>query len=83
MLIIVISVSYFILQFLAWSFASGNTAVNMDYSFLGRLWPVLSFPIFWIAPKDLSNFLFWLLFCVNSIIWGLLGFLILSLMAKK
>ena len=68
---ILTSVIHFVLQFIAWGFAPGNTAKDLSHSFISHLWPFLSFPIFWIFKKGGGNFYFWMLFLTNSIIWGL------------
>jgi hypothetical protein len=79
---IIIAVLHCILQFVAWGFASGNTAIDLSHSFVSKWWPVLSFPAFWTFPKDWSNSYFWMVFYTNSIIWGLAGSVILLLIRK-
>ena len=76
------SVTHFALQFIAWSFALGNTAVDLTQSPLSRLWPVLSFPLFRITPEAWSNATFWGIAVGNSFIWGLIGFSLIGLVRK-
>ena len=76
---IIIFVLHSTLQFIVWSIAPGNTVFNQTNPFLSGLWPVLSFPLFYMVSQDWGNLYFWLVFCVNSIIWamGLTGLVFL------
>lgn len=67
---------HFIMQFLAWSFAPGNTARDLSHLWISKWWSVMSFPTFWMLPQgwDAPNeWLFWGAFLLNSIVWGLAG----------
>ncbi len=79
---LVLSISHLILQFFAWSFAPGNTARDLSHTFFGRSWPIVSFPVFWMLPKDFDASFFWVPFVANSIIWGVSGSVVIFLIRK-
>ena len=80
---ICVAVSHFILQFIAWSMAPGNTARDMSHLLVSKFWPALSFPIFWIFPGGSSNWYFWGLLSLNSAIWGLAFLAIVALVKRS
>lgn len=72
-MILIVATVHFILQFIAWSFAPGNTARDLSHLFISKWWKVLSFPVFWLPIRDGSNVYFWVLLLTNSIVWGLVA----------
>jgi hypothetical protein len=69
---VLVSVVHFILQFIAWSYSSGNmaTIAQTQTGLQGISWPILSFPIFWFIPQSVTTEFFWSTLVVNSIVWG-------------
>lgn len=67
---IVIVFVHLTLQFLAWSFALGNTVFKQTNIIAKIAWPILSFPMFWILPGKFSDSYFWSVFLFNSICWA-------------
>ncbi len=65
-------VSHFLIQFVSWSFALGNTAVTGTNIF-NIIWKIMSFPFFYSLPQDWVNRFFWFVFVGNSLAWGLLA----------
>ena len=63
---------HLVLQFIAWSYSSGNTATITDnQNFLQRVvWPIFSFPTFWLLSEPLTTEFFWITLVINSAIWG-------------
>lgn len=79
---ILVFIFHFILQFLSWSFAPGNAAVTQQ-NLISKLWPIVSFPIFSVVPKDLIGQYFWLSSFINSTIWALFGVGFLRILFKS
>ena len=72
-LFVALSFTHYVLQFFAWSYASGNTALAADN--LGYwqhiAWPVLSFPAFWLFSNWATEY-FGTVSLFNSLFWGFL-----------
>ncbi len=62
---------HYIFQFYAWGIAPGNTVFNQTNNLLSRLWPIFSFPVFYIIPRDWANYSFQFMTVINSLIWAL------------
>lgn len=77
-LMAIIFVLHSIMQFISWSLAPGNTMVKQS-NLISQLWPIFSFPLFYLVPQDWSNANFWIVFCANSIIWAvsLMGLIVI------
>ena len=60
---------HLIVQFFAWSVAPGNTA--RPEAAIYCLWPIVSFPTFYVAPSSVATAMFWPLCLLNSAIWGM------------
>ena len=69
---VLVSGIHFILQFIAWSYTSGNTAtISETQNVFQRIgWPILSFPTFWLLPQSFTTDFFWGALVTNSTIWG-------------
>ena len=81
-----ITVLHFTVQFLAWSFAPGNTARDLAHLWISKLWPIVSFPLFRFLPRGWdfwSEWQVWGTFCLNSVLWGLVGGLAVACFTRK
>ena len=70
--LVAVFICHSLLQFYSWSVAAGNTA-KPSTAFETSLWPIFSFPLFYVIHGQSvdKNFESWCV--VNSLIWGVLG----------
>jgi len=68
--LVIIAVTIFLvhsgLQFFAWAAQPGN-AVGRG---IAAPWTIVSFPLFWVVPRQWANRWFELLLVANSLIWA-------------
>ena len=64
--------AHYFIQFIAWSVAPGNTAIPISNLLFKVMWPIFSFPLFYIAPARLINHYFEICLFFNSTIWAFL-----------
>ena len=68
------SIVQYTLAFASWSMVPGNAAPGTGNGTSRILWLTMSFPIFWLLPRDFP--IFQMPLVCNSVVWGLaLGFL--------
>ena|SRR5436305_3727655 len=74
-IVIAVAIFQYMLAFYAWSAIPGNAAPGAGSSTAPILWITMSFPIFYLVPRDFDAF-HSLLVC-NALIWGFaVGFLV-------
>jgi hypothetical protein len=64
----VVAVLHFALEFVAWSIAPGNTASGQG---MAVPWRLLSFPVFALMPASIASEFFLYLLLINSVVFGL------------
>jgi hypothetical protein len=77
-----IGIIHYGVQFIGWSFAEGNTANEM-HGFATCIWPIMSFPLFFIFPKTSLNNFFFLMLLINSSLWVAMINILLIFLPKK
>jgi hypothetical protein len=68
-------------QFLSW--ASMDAIDQRIGSGKNAVWAVLSFPLFTVAPRDLTTGFFWTIFVSNSLLWAGCALILLMIIAGK
>jgi hypothetical protein len=66
--VIAVAIAQYILAFYSWSAIPGNTAPGAGSRPAAILWMTMSFPLFYIVPRDFEAFQSLLIF--NALIWG-------------
>lgn len=67
---IVAAIIHYVLQFLAWGFAPGNTVPGVSMPIFSQAWSFLSFPMFWLTPNAIVDKIFSIILVINSMVWG-------------
>jgi hypothetical protein len=63
-----IAVVQYVFAFLSWSMAPGNSVPRAALTSARSAWAVMSFPLFYLFPRDLMHFDFLLI--MNAVLWG-------------
>ncbi len=63
-------------QFFAWMAVSGEVSGVSNIVWLSQAWDILSFPLFRFCNLGSNHPQFWLMFGLNSLIWGAAGWMV-------
>lgn len=81
-LFVIIFSAHIMAQFVFWSFAQGNAAINLN-SVYTKVWSVISLPLFGLLSRKLTNELFWFVFICNSLVWALVCSALVGVIKNK
>jgi hypothetical protein len=81
---IIVAATHFIVQFIAWSYAPGNSApsIVVHEGLRRTAWMIVSFPVLWVRYSLIDQY-FWALLILNSVVWAGFFWGITALLSKR